>query len=64
MTLFELISKSNLTQTELAKLVGVRQQTVSKWCKKKSTPTLLMMKKLATILQVDVTTVINSILEK
>lgn len=64
MYLHTLITNAGLTQIQIAKRLGVKQQTVSKWCNKKSTPALSIMSKLADVLKVDVQEIINCFMEK
>ncbi len=50
--------KKNYTQTKLAQLVGIDQTTVSKYEKQQIKPSLDKVKKLAEVLDVDVSVIL------
>ena len=62
--LYTLITNAGFTQMQVAERLGVRQQTVSKWCNGKSTPALSIMTKLADVLKVDVQDIINCFIDE
>ncbi len=64
MNLQNLITNAGYTQTEIASILKIRQQTVSKWCNKKSTPALPMMKQLAEILNTQVQVIIDCFIDE
>jgi transcriptional regulator with XRE-family HTH domain len=52
--LLELRTQLNLSQTELAELVGVTNKAVSKWETGKSKPTTNVIRKLAALFKIDI----------
>ncbi len=52
--IFELRTQMNLSQTELAKMIGVTNKAVSKWETGKSKPTTNVIRKLAALFKLDV----------
>ena len=64
MQLKELMTNAGFNQTDVALKLNIKQQTVSKWCNRKSTPTVLMMKKLAELLNVSTQNIVDCFIEK
>ena len=59
MNLTTKLKEANLSQSRFALEIGLKQQTISKWCNKKSTPKLETMQKIAEILNCDIQEVID-----
>lgn len=55
----ELLKSKKITQTELAKMLGVSQRLVSYWCTKEREPDATMMTKIAYILGVSVEQIVS-----
>lgn len=49
----KILSKRNVTGAELARRLGVKQQTVSKWVSGKSIPSAIKLNEIAALLEVD-----------
>lgn len=64
MQLKELMTNAGLNQTDVALKLNIKQQTVSKWCNRKSTPTIVMMKKLAELLNVSTQNIVDCFIDK
>lgn len=59
MTLKELREKQNLTQEELAKLIGVGQSAITQYEKKRRSPNVLRIIKLSKVLNVDISEIVK-----
>ncbi len=55
----ELLKKANITQEQLAKKLGVKQQTISAWVNGNSKPKLAMLPKLAKVFNVSINEIFN-----
>ena len=64
MTFKNLLKNHNLTQTELAKQLGLSQSTISLWVLGKCYPRFDKMQKLAKVLNVDLQTIVNCFIDK
>ena len=62
--LYELRSKSNLTQEELGKKLGVTNKAISKWENGKAKPTTDMLKKLSILFKVPIDKLLQITLKK
>ena len=55
----ELLKKNNITQSELAKRMGIAKSSVNGWCKGTAYPRMDKMTELSSILNVDIFTLIS-----
>jgi transcriptional regulator with XRE-family HTH domain len=55
----ELLKQRNLTQQQLADLMGVKQPMIAKWCKSNSDPKSSTLIKLARVLDVSLKDLMN-----
>lgn len=60
----ELLKTRNITEAKLAELLHFSRNTVSNWCLGKRTPSIEVIKKIATCLNVTITEVVESLLER
>lgn len=60
----DLLKEKNMTQSTVAEKLGVHQTLISQWCRGKGTPNIRATMKLARILGVDYTIVIEALLPK
>ena len=57
--IYELRTQFNLSQTELAKMVGVTNKAVSKWETGKAKPTTNVIRKLSALIKIDVSELLS-----
>lgn len=58
--ILELRTQLNLSQTELAQMVGVTNKAVSKWETGKSKPTTNVIRKLAALFKIDINELLST----
>jgi putative transcriptional regulator len=58
------LAEKNMSQKELAHLVGNSPQSITRMCSNKSQPTLRMLRKMALALDVDIKDLLNSTKKK
>lgn len=59
-----LLKENNMTQSALAKKIGVSQQLVSSWCTGKSKPGIPSAYKLSQVLNVSIEDIVNCFKEQ